>query len=62
MSSPEVEAERLEKGLLEASANTEYIGRRPSSSGRDTKRISQSPLPFSCGISGLTSLCATLTA
>lgn len=37
-------SQELEKGLLDASA--EYVGRRPSSSGRDTKRISQScPYP-----------------
>lgn len=33
------EAERLEKSLLDASATTEYIGRRPSTSGRDSKRL-----------------------
>nr|POE96932.1 ribosomal rna small subunit methyltransferase nep1 [Quercus suber] len=32
------QAEELEKSLLDASANAEYIGRRPSSGGRDTKR------------------------
>lgn len=37
-SSPE--ADKLEQSLLDGCANTEYVGRRPSSSGRDTKRIS----------------------
>ncbi|KAK0839861.1 18S rRNA pseudouridine methyltransferase [Friedmanniomyces endolithicus] len=32
----------LEQSLLDASAKAEYIGRRPSSSGRDTKRITPS--------------------
>jgi len=39
----------LEQSLLDASAKAEYIGRRPSSSGRETKRISTlqtCPLPF----------------
>lgn len=31
----------MEQSLLDASAGTEYVGRRPSSGGRDTKRISQ---------------------
>lgn len=44
MSSPE--GEKLEQSLLDASATADYIGRRPSSSGRDTKRISQSPNIF----------------
>jgi len=29
----------MEQSLLDASAGTEYVGRRPSSGGRDTKRI-----------------------
>ena len=37
-SSPE--AEKLEQSLLNNCAHAEYMGRRPSSSGRDTKRIS----------------------
>lgn len=37
------EAVKVEKDLLDASASTEHVGRRPStSSGRDAKRISES--------------------
>jgi hypothetical protein len=44
-SSSSSEAERLERSLLDASATAaDYIGRRPSTSGRDTKRTSGSPL------------------
>jgi hypothetical protein len=31
-------ADEMEQSLLDASAMTDYIGRRPSTSGRDTKR------------------------
>jgi hypothetical protein len=37
-SSPE--ADKLEQSLLDGCAHAEYVGRRPSSSGRDTKRFS----------------------
>lgn len=44
-SSPE--AEKLEQSLLDGCVHAEYVGRRPSSSGRDTKRISALPCnPF----------------
>lgn len=46
ISSPEVE--KTEKELLNDCANSEYVGRRPSSSGRDTKRISQCIQSLSC--------------
>lgn len=40
------EGERMEKSLLDASATAEYIGRRPSMSGRDTKRVRESSPNF----------------
>lgn len=38
------EAEQMERSLLDATDSTDYVGRRPSASGRDTKRISMSPI------------------
>lgn len=59
-SSPEGDV--LERALLDGCANSEYLGRRHSASGRETKRISESKRECSDPIDSLYLPCLPLLA